>query len=98
MPTYSIKLIDPLGHEDVFSAESDEYILTSAEYNALDLPSSCRAGSCAVCTGKMSSGVVDQSEGNYLSTQQIGEGYVTLCIAYPLANCVIHTHQEAEVI
>ncbi|KAK1697815.1 hypothetical protein QYE76_014512 [Lolium multiflorum] len=94
--THKVKLIMPDGEEHEFEAPDDTYILEAAENAGVELPFSCRAGSCSTCAGKMDKGEVDQSEGSFLDENQMGEGYLLTCISYPKADCVIHTHQEEE--
>ncbi len=95
MPTYKIRFINQdIGLDSTIEVPDDEYILDIAEDENINLPSGCKQGNCSACVAKIVRGEVDQTEQTFLNPQEIEAGYTITCVAYPLSDCTLQTHQE----
>ena len=60
MAKFKVRLVSKEHNLDTtMEVSSDKFILEAAEDNNIELPYSCRAGSCSTCLGKVLEGEVE---------------------------------------
>tara|TARA_Y100001968_G_scaffold287887_1_gene289725 strand:- start:151 stop:450 length:300 start_codon:yes stop_codon:yes gene_type:complete len=97
MKSFKVTFINEVsGLKEIIDIPDDKYILEAACEQNIELPSSCRSGSCSSCVARLEKGEVDQQDQSFLDDDQIRKGYVLICIAYPTSDCTIRTHSEDE--
>lgn len=73
-----------------FGADESTTLLHAAEHAGLDLPSSCRNGTCRTCLGQLVEGTVRYAiEWPGLTAEEKEEGCVLPCVAYPMSDVVL---------
>tara|TARA_R100001463_G_scaffold8590_1_gene26115 strand:- start:511 stop:807 length:297 start_codon:yes stop_codon:yes gene_type:complete len=96
MDSYTVTLINEEGEESTFECDEETLIIDQAEEEGIDMPYSCRGGSCSTCAGKIVEGTVNQEDQSMLDDEQIEEGYVLTCVAYPTSDVTIELNKEED--
>ena len=93
----TITLQSPDGSTETFECDEDTFILDALEEAGLDHQSSCRSGACSSCAMKIVEGEGNQEEQTFLDDEQMDDGFVLACVAYPSSDEVkLLTEQEDE--
>jgi ferredoxin len=73
-----------------YDVEGDLTLLEAAEMSRIELPSSCRNGTCRTCLCMLIRGEVTYTtEWPGLSAEEKADGYVLPCVARPVSNVVL---------
>ncbi|MDO9002928.1 MAG: 2Fe-2S iron-sulfur cluster-binding protein [Aquabacterium sp.] len=81
-------LIEPLGVRLRVSAEQP--LLASARAAGIELPSSCRNGTCRTCLCRLVRGQVSyRIEWPGVSFEEKRDGFILPCVAYPMSDLVM---------
>lgn len=84
--------VEPAGLQ--FDVEGDLTLLEAAEMSRIELPSSCRNGTCRTCVCRLVRGEVTYTiEWPGLSAEEKAEGFVLPCVARPTTNVVLEQTQ-----
>jgi ferredoxin len=95
MAVYQVRLVnETIALDRTIAVPDDQYILDMAEDAGIRLPNGCKQGECSACVAKLVSGEIDQSEQKFLKPPELEAGYAVTCVAYPLSDCTLLTHQE----
>lgn len=87
--------VEPAGLQ--YDVEGDLSLLEAAEMSRVQLPSSCRNGTCRTCMCRMLSGEVNYTiEWPGLTAEEKAEGYVLPCVARPVSNVVLEQTEASS--
>jgi ferredoxin len=82
------------GIETSFEVRPGETILEAALRADVDIPYSCRGGTCRTCLSKVESGDVehdpDYADELLIEEEEVAAGYRLLCSSLAHSACVIH--------
>ena len=84
---YRLRL-EPLGAE--IAAAAEETLVEAALHAGIELPTSCRNGTCRTCIGFVEAGSVTyRIEWPGLLPEEKAEGWALPCVAYPCSDVVL---------
>jgi ferredoxin len=87
--------VEPAGLQ--YDVEGDLSLLEAAEMSRVQLPSSCRNGTCRTCMCRLISGEVSYAiEWPGLTAEEKAEGYVLPCVARPLSHVVLEQTEASS--
>ena len=87
--------VEPAGLQ--YDVEGGLSLLEAAEMSRVQLPSSCRNGTCRTCMCRMLSGEVTYTiEWPGLTAEEKAEGYVLPCVARPVSNVVLEQTEASS--
>ena len=79
-----------------FRVDARKPLLDTLEAQGMSLPYGCRYGGCISCAAKLLSGAIDQRTAVALNGRQLADGYVLLCVARPLTDCIFDVGVESH--
>ena len=79
-----------------FLVDHRKPLLDSLKEQGVDLPYGCKYGGCITCAAKLISGEIHQKAQVALNNRQINDGYVILCVARPVTDCVIEVGVDSH--
>ena len=96
MDRYKSFKVDFVNSKVSLKVKSNESIYDAANKVGLGLPVGCKYGGCISCAAKLKSGKVKQPGATALNKRQSQAGYVLLCVAIPLSDCIIEEGFESH--
>ena len=79
-----------------FLVDHRKPLLDSLTEQGVDLPYGCKYGGCITCAAKLISGEIHQKAQVALNNRQLNDGYVILCVARPVTDCVLEVGVDSH--
>ena len=79
-----------------FEVSTQKPLLSSLRAAGVELPYGCEYGGCITCAAKLIDGTIDQRSQVALNNRQIANGYVILCVARPVSDCILDVGVESH--
>lgn len=80
----------------VIECAEDEAIYDACLRAGFQLPIACAYGGCITCAAKLIDGKVRQPGGTALNKRQSQSGFILLCVAHPIQDCVLDVGVESH--
>ena len=94
----TVTLKSPDGSVETFECDEETNILEALEEAELEHPYSCKAGACSTCAMKLEEGTVNQEDQSFLKEEQMDDGFVLTCVAYPTSDSVTLLAEQEEML
>ncbi|WP_151636687.1 2Fe-2S iron-sulfur cluster-binding protein [Noviherbaspirillum aerium] len=86
-PAFTVR-IEPAGWE--YAARGEQSLMAAARAARIDLPASCRNGTCRTCLCRMVSGQIRYGiDWPGVSREEKAEGYILPCVAHAESDVVL---------
>jgi ferredoxin len=79
-----------------YRVSSQQTLLKTLTAQGVSLPYGCKYGGCISCAAKLLTGEVAQPGAVALNHRQLNDGYVLLCVARPLTDCVMNVGVQSH--
>jgi ferredoxin len=80
----------------IYRVSSKQSLLKSLIAQGVSLPYGCKYGGCISCAAKLLTGEVAQPGAVALNHRQLNDGYILLCVARPLSDCILNVGVQSH--
>ncbi len=90
---YNVQLINSIKKNNI-SIPENKFLLDAAEENNIELPYSCRIGSCSTCVAKIIKGSVKHINQTFLDKIQLKNNFILTCVCFITSDSILLINQE----